>query len=515
MPAMPERPTRALYDRLLASLAASPRRPVARLLPRGGALDVDTFERRVIGAERRLARLGRGARPGPAVLAPGDGDLVLLSARNLDSYLVAVAALWKRGGAILLADADLSRGEIAALTGAFRPSFALVDRRVEPTGGSVEDLGEDLAGLHAWIPPLRGTRNGAAERRWAGAAIVRLTSGTTGAPRGVVVTADQLLADARQITTTMGIAPGDTMVTAIPLGHAYGFVHALMALVLQGTRLALVERPLPALMIESLSGPGPLVLPGTPYLFDLILQAAGRKRFRGLRLCLSAGAPLPERLSRRFRERFGLPIRTFYGASECGGICYDRSRLGIVPDGCVGTPLDGVTVTLRHEPGLPEGAGRICVSSPAVALGYVPEGRDGALRDGLFRTADLGRLDDAGRVGLEGRMDRLINVGGRKVNPAEVEAILRALQGVRHAVVFGMPDRHRGQSVCACIVARRGLTRETVLEACRDRLAPFKVPRYVEFVDAIPVTARGKTDHRSLARRVAGGGATAAPAQGG
>jgi acyl-CoA synthetase (AMP-forming)/AMP-acid ligase II len=511
MAPMPDRPTRALYDHLITSLAASPRRPVATLWPGGGALDVDSFERRVIGAERRLARLRRGARPGPAALASGDGDLVLLSARNLDSYLVTVATLWKRGSVVLLADADLSRAEIATLVAAFRPSFALFDRRVEPPGGVLEDAGEDLAGLHAWLPPRRGGRNGAAAHAWAGAAVVRLTSGTTGAPRGILVTAEQLLADARQITSTMDVAPGDTMVAAIPLGHAYGFVHALMALVLQGTRLALIERPLPALLLEVLSGPGPLVFPGTPYLFDLILQAAGRKRLRGLRLCLSAGAPLPERLSRRLRERFGLPIRTFYGASECGGICYDRSRSGILPDGCVGTPLDGVTVTLRHETGLPEGTGRVCVSSPAVALRYVPEGRSDALAAGVFRSADLGRLDDAGRVCLEGRIDHLINVGGRKVNPVEVEAVLRGIEGVRHVVVFGRPDRHRGQSVCACIVARRGLTREAVLAACRDRLAPFKIPRRLEFVDAIPVTARGKTDHRSLVRLVATTAAAAGP----
>jgi acyl-CoA synthetase (AMP-forming)/AMP-acid ligase II len=510
MPAMPVHPTRALYDRLIASLATSPERPVARLLPRGEPLDVDSFERRVIGAERRLARLGRGAGPGPGPGAPGDGDLVLLSARNLDSYLVAVAALWKRGNVLLLADADLARAEIAALVAAFRPSACLLDRRVEPPAGRVEPLGEDLAGLHAWLPPPRGRRGGsaahssgtAADRPWAGAAVIRLTSGTTGAPRGVLVTAQQLLADSRQITTTMGIGPDDTMVAAIPLGHAYGFVHAVMALLSQGTRLVLVEHPLPAPLIEALSGPGPLVLPGTPYLLDLILQAAGRRRFRGLRLCLSAGAPLPERLSRRFHKRFGLPIRTFYGASECGGICYDRSERGILPDGCVGTPLEGVTLTVRPEPRLTDGTGRICVSSPAVASGYLPSKRGDGLGDGLFRSADLGRLDADGRIRLEGRIDRLINVGGRKVNPAEVEAVLRAVEGVRHAVVFGVPDRHRGQSVAACVVARRGLRREAVLAPCRDRLAPFKVPRHVEFVDSIPVTGRGKVDRGSLARLV-------------
>src|SRR5439155_8665588 len=363
--------TKALYEHLIGVLASSPRRPVARLLPGGGALDVDSFERRVVGAERRLVRLGGG--PGrPAVARPGAGDLVLLSARNRDSYLVALATLWKRGLVPLLADADLSRVEIADLVATFRPAACLLDRRAFPNGGSPEDLGEALPGLHAWVPgprPGRRAEPSPSSATLARAAIVRLTSGSTGRPRGVAVTSEQLIADSRNICATMGLQPGDTLVGAIPLGHAYGFVHILMALALLGSRVVLLEQPLPALLSEALSGPGPLVLPGTPYLFDLLLQAAGRRRFKGLRLCLSAGAPLPERLSRAFKERFGLPIRTFYGASECGGICYDRSRDGILPDGCVGTPLEGVQVGVRPERGLEEGAGRIVVTSQAVALG--------------------------------------------------------------------------------------------------------------------------------------------------
>ncbi|HKN47453.1 MAG TPA: fatty acid--CoA ligase family protein, partial [Candidatus Polarisedimenticolia bacterium] len=259
-----------------------------------------------------------------------------------------------------------------------------------------------------------------------------------------------------------------------------------------------VEQPLPALLVEALGRPGPLVMAGTPYLFDLILMTAGTRRFPGLRLCVSAGAPLPERLSRAFLDRFGLPIRTFYGASECGGIAYDRSAEGIVPDGCVGTALDGVAVSLEPVPGMAVPGDRICVRSEAVASGYFEGEADGALRPGLFVTSDLGRIDETGRLHLLGRLDRLINVSGRKVNPAEVEEVLRGLPGLLEAVVFGTPDRSRGEAVCACLVAGKGLTREAVLTACRARLAPFKIPRRIEFVDALPLTARGKTDRRAL-----------------
>ena len=497
-------PTRALHDKLMAGLAASPRKDAARLLPAGKALDVDSFERRVLGAERRLVRAGTIS--GRQVAEPDSGQLVLLSCRNIDAYLVAIATLWKRGFVPLLADADLPREEIARLVRVFRPGFCLFDRRVDPEGGDTESLGDSLAGLHSWIPPRRGGkpddgRDGTRLDGRPGAAIVRLTSGSTGRPRGIVVTADQLLADADQIARTVGIRPNDTLVTAIPLGHAFGFTHILMMLVLQGTRPLLLEQPLPAILVEALSSPGPLVMPATPYLFQLLLQSAGRKSFKGLRLCLSAGAPLPEELSRAFKERFGLPLRTFYGASECGGISYDRSREGVVPDGCVGTPLEGVEVTLRPERGHEEGTGRVCVRSAAVSECYLPaEGTD--LEPGRFLTSDLGRIEEGGLIRILGRVDRMINVGGRKVNPAEVEAVLRAVPGVRQAVVVGVPDRNRGQAICACVVAARSLTREALMAACGLRLASYKMPRHIELLDRIPTNARGKTEYRALVSSV-------------
>lgn len=484
----------------MAGLTAFPRRDAARFLPAAPPLDVDSFERRILGAERRLVRAGVAC--GRQAAEPDSGQLVLLSCRNIDAYLVAITTLWKRGFVPLLADADLSREEIGRLVRIFRPGFCLLDRRVDPEGGDAEPLGDSLAGLHAWIPPRRGAKSengqGAAKKGdRPGAAIVRLTSGTTGRPRGIVVTADQLLADAGHIARTFGIRPQDTLVTAIPLGHAYGFTLVLMMLLLQGTRPILLEQPLPALLIEALSAPGPLVLPATPYLFSLLLQSAGKKAFKGLRLCVSAGALLPEELSRAFKERFGVPIRTFYGASECGGISFDRSREGTVPDGCVGTPLDGVEVTVRPAPGHDDGTGRVSVRSGAVAECYYPdEGTD--LAPGRFLTSDLARIDAEGRIRLLGRVDRMINVGGRKVNPADVEAVLRAVPGVRQAVVFGAPDRNRGQAVCACVVAARGLGREAILAACGLRLAPFKVPRHIEFVARIPTNARGKTEYGAL-----------------
>src|SRR5262249_24981385 len=183
-------------------------------------LDVDSFERHILGAERRLVRIGSaGGRP---VAVPDSGQLVLLSCRNIFPFLVSMATLWKRGFVPLLVDAELPREEIAQLVKAFRPAFCLLDRRASPAGRREGGLGGPLIGRHAFVP---GRQAGPSSSRGPGrtgfpthkgAAILRLTSGSTGRPRGIAVSADQLLADARHIATGTGLRPADTMVTAIP-----------------------------------------------------------------------------------------------------------------------------------------------------------------------------------------------------------------------------------------------------------------------------------------------------------
>jgi len=183
MPVMPDPVTRTLHDRWIASLASQSRRDVARVLPAATSMDVDSFERQVMGFERRILRLCRTADGDTATLDPDAGQLVLLSSRNLPAYFVALAGLWKRGFVPLLADADLGRSEIARLVESFRPALCLVDRRVEPAGGRSDGLGGMLPGLRAWQPPKR-----LRPVHVPGAAVVRLTSGTTGKPRGCLVT---------------------------------------------------------------------------------------------------------------------------------------------------------------------------------------------------------------------------------------------------------------------------------------------------------------------------------------
>jgi len=212
-----------------------------------------------------------------------------------------------------------------------------------------------------------------------------------------------------------------------------------------------------------------------------------------LRLCVSAGAPLPLKTAGRFKERFGQSIHSFYGSSECGGICYDRVA-PLLEEGFVGQPLQGVNLGLM-EPHAAETC--IRVKSPAVGDGYFPQPNEKILGQGEFIPDDLLSLSRDG-FRIVGRTSDVINVAGKKVNPAEVEAELLRFKGVLAAVVFGRESPVRNQEVAACVVAEKQVSESELVEHCRARLSGWQVPKRIFFVDQIPANERGKISRREL-----------------
>jgi len=241
------------------------------------------------------------------------------------------------------------------------------------------------------------------------------------------------------------------------------------------------------------------VFPTVPaYLQALLAVSHPPPLPRSLRLVLTAGAPLQAATASRFRETFGLPVHVFYGASECGGICYDREG-GAGERGTVGAPVEGVTVSLGKVDALEEAAaeGIVRVASAAVAESYLPE-PEPRLGCGRFTTGDLAAWKD-GELQLRGRVDDLINIKGKKIDPREVEAVLARLPGVEEAAVLSVPLAG-GEPVLRAVVAcrSRGLSQQDVLAWCRAHLAPHKVPRSLVLVSALPRTERGKLDRQAL-----------------
>lgn len=324
--------------------------------------------------------------------------------------------------------------------------------------------------------------------------LIKLTSGSTGRPRPLIFTDGQLLADGRQVTATMGITSRDLNYALIPLGHSYGLGNLAVPLLAQGVPLVCGSAPLPHAIAADFARHRPSVFPGVPAIWRAL--AGSDVSLPGLRLAISAGAPLPIEVARAFAERFGRPLHSFYGSSETGGIAYDRKGRGGV-EGHVGSAMKGVM--LSALPGH-----RLRVSSPAVVTQGNRRSVDG---HGAWIMADRVAIDAGGTVRLLGRRGTTVKIAGRRVDLSEVTSRLKRLAGVSDAWV-GVgegPD-----PVLGAVVATTRPVSELRSELLGDTPG-WKVPKKWHTVSALPVTARGKTDGAAL--RVLLGGAPRAPVE--
>jgi len=331
--------------------------------------------------------------------------------------------------------------------------------------------------------------------------LLKLTSGTTAAPRAIRFRSHQLLADCHQICDTMDISDDDLNFGVIPVSHSYGFSNLLTPLIARGVPVVVSRDRTPRAVLADLTRTGATVFPGTPAFYQAFCDIGDAPPLPKLRLCISAGAPLSSAVAKKFFEKFRQPIHSFYGASECGGICYDRDGTTF-EDGLVGQPIQGVEADLIDPT---ESASQIRVRSAAVSDGYFPLPDDQKLGDGVFVPDDLLERHDSA-LKIVGRISDVINVAGKKLNPAVVEAHLLRFRGVRQAVVFGRPAGAglRNEEVAACVLASPNVSESNLLRFCRTALSGWQVPKQIFIVDTIPTNERGKISRRELARQFSG-----------
>ena len=324
--------------------------------------------------------------------------------------------------------------------------------------------------------------------------LLKLTSGTTSLPRAIRFRAPQLVADCENICDTMGLTEADVNFGVIPFSHSYGFSSLVTPLLCRGVALVASEDRMPRAILNDLARSGASIFPGMPVFFQKFAAMQNAPALPRLRLCISAGSLLPVAVAEAFTSAFGLRIHSFYGSSECGGIAYDATGRAGEVEGCVGTPLRGVQVTLaEHE------AGPITVRSEAVGDDYFPQRDRATLGAGRFVPGDLIRAQGRG-LQIVGRASDVINIAGRKLNPLEVEAQLAEFPGVQRVVVFGVPSALRGEEAVAC-VAGEGVEPQAMMRFCVGRLSGWQVPREVWVVPEIPTNERGKVSRRLLAER--------------
>jgi acyl-CoA synthetase (AMP-forming)/AMP-acid ligase II/pyruvate/2-oxoacid:ferredoxin oxidoreductase alpha subunit len=337
-------------------------------------------------------------------------------------------------------------------------------------------------------------------------AAIIYTSGTTGSPKGVMLTHYNYVTNAFQAARCKKMSPEDRFLTALPLCHVAPQVGAVLAHLVAGGSVALLDGFSPESFLASVPKYQATAFGGVPTVYAIFLALPNRERydFSCLRYCNTSAAPMPLELRERVRQAFKTDPLESYGLTEatCGSACNPIE--GVRKAGSVGLPLEDQEVRVVDDCGrvLPAGqVGELEIRGPTVMKGYYkdPELTAKVIRDGWLATGDLARLDEDGYIFLAGRKKEIIIRGGEKIYPGEVEAVIYRHPKVLEAVVVGLPDPFWGERVHACLIPQKGqsVPAEEILALCRSALADYEVPVSVSFHEEFPRTSTNKVK-RSL-----------------
>lgn len=342
-------------------------------------------------------------------------------------------------------------------------------------------------------------------------AVLQYTGGTTGASKGAMLTHRNLVSNCFQVREFMKATFFDgqeRILTALPLFHVYGMTCCMNLVICFGGTMLLVPRFDATLILQTIHRYRPTSFPGAPTMYVALLNHPDLTKYdiKSINTCLSGSAPLPVEVQIRFEEVTGASVVEGYGLSEASPVTHCNPIRGPRKIGSIGVPYpDTVCRIVDIETGqdLPPGqVGELVIRGPQVMKGYwqKPEETAQALKDGWLYTGDLAKMDEDGFFYIVDRKKDMIIAGGYNIYPREVEEVLYQHPKIKEAIVVGVPDSYRGETVKAYVVVKEGerLTEQEVIDYCNTNLARYKVPRLVEFRQELPKTAVGKILRRIL-----------------
>lgn len=334
------------------------------------------------------------------------------------------------------------------------------------------------------------------------------TSGTTSRPKGVPLTHGNLLASVKNIRETYLLTPDDVAMVVMPLFHVHGLLGVALSTLSSGGSVVIPTKFSASTFWDVKDETGATWYSAVPTIHKILLDRADQDNapsecFRFIRSCSS---PLSTSLLGRLEDRFGVPVLEAYGMTEAS---HQMSSNLLPPhkrvSGSVGAGT-GVQISIMDERGTKLAVGElgeVVIQGPNVMNGYKnnPEANKDSFTNGWFRTGDQGFLGDDGYLTLTGRLKELINRGGEKISPVEVEEALLKHPAVSEAVCFGLPDEKYGETVNIVAVLNHDCTEDTLKAFCAQHLAPFKIPRRILLTDTLPKTATGKIQRRQIAAK--------------
>ncbi|BAL90851.1 putative acyl-CoA synthetase [Actinoplanes missouriensis 431] len=477
-------------------LAGELRQAAARSPHRVAVVDDDrrvTYAELLAGAERIAGALrdeGVGSR-----------DRIGLLMRNSARMIETLIGITTLGADPVLINTGLSASQLAAVGGDQELRAVLHDDEFAPQLAPLTIPTRD----ERW--PGERTRSGDLRPPERPGRTIVLTSGTTGTPKGARRPTPGGFRPLCSVIDRIPLRAGDRVLISAPLFHTWGFAGLQIALALRAT-IHLHRRFQPERVRDTIAGGGVDALIAVPVMVQQLMDLPAQAGSRTLRVAAVSGSALPGGLATRFMDRYGDVLYNLYGSTEASWVSIATpADLRAAPD-TAGRPPTGTTVRILDEDDReapPGTVGRIFVTNEMIFEGYTNDAAT-RRRHGLLGTGDLGHVDAAGRVFVDGREDDMIVSGGENVYPAEVEDLLAALPQVREVAVIGVPDEEYGQRLAAYLVLREDekLDPDVVREHVRRNRARFCVPRDVIFLDALPRNATGKILARELPRPAAG-----------
>ena len=462
---------------------------------------------------RLISRLARALR---AEFAVGPGDRVAVLAANEAEYVLLFFALQKLGAVLVPLNWRLAPPEIAYLLGDADPVLLIHQTRFADTLARLDPAslpGRRLAfdGADSLISRIfdDGLPDEPLPDRppFAAPCMILYTSGTTGRPKGALVTNEMLFWNSINTSLRLDLVQSDVTLTFAPFFHTGGWNVLTTPFLHRGARLILLSAFEPDRVLELCDAEGVTVLFGVPTMMEMLARSPlfGRASLASVRYAIVGGEPMPLELIRRWHEK-GVPIRQGYGLTEFGPNVFSlNERDAERKIGSIGFPnfyVDARVVNDRGEELPPEEVGELALRGPVCTPGYWRNetATRETIRDGWLHTGDLVRRDAEGYFFVVDRKKDMFISGAENVYPAEVERVLRAHPQVREAAVVGVPDPKWGETGRAFVVLEPGATagEEEILAHCRELLAKFKVPRRVTFLAALPVSDSGKIQKRAL-----------------
>ena len=441
----------------------------------------------------------------------GEGDKVAVLLPNVPEFAMAYYGVLTAGAVAVPVNALLRREEIAyVLRDAGARVLICHSSLLREGGAAAKAAGVPVLTVADLDTGQVAPVDGYVPRAPDDIAVVLYTSGTTGQPKGAMLTHLSLLQNV-QVTmlSPFDFRAGDVLLGCLPLFHTFGQICGMTTCFLAGATMVLMPRFDAASALRLIRAHGCTVFMGVPTMFITLLESVAGQDPPRLDRAYSGGAALPVAVLEEFERVFGCPIYEGYGLTETSPVVAYNQRAWPRRPGTVGRPIWGVEVAIARADRedaielLPTGeVGEIVIRGHNVMAGYLnrPEATEESIVDGWFRSGDLGTRDADGYLSVVDRKKDMVVRGGFNVYPREIEGLLMRHPSVALVAVIGVPHELHGEEVCAVVVARSGVDRDAdeIVTWCRRRLAAYKYPRIVEFVDELPLGPSGKVLKREL-----------------